>query len=153
MIPTLRCCSLAVAVASVFLSVGCLTPREEAKLAAFPGNRVFDPQSVGELPEGKESYFGKVAQSSTQSVNLLVLAPDAMLKKRYHEQHDLTLVVVAGSAIVQVEETRYFVKPGEVVFLPRMTAYAVMPHETEKPFSALLIFSPPFEPADTMLED
>lgn len=138
--------------AGAFLLGGCLSAREEAKQADFPRNRVFDPEGTPPLPPGKDHFFGEIDRGGTQSVCLLMLAPDAVLKKRYHAGHDLTLIVVSGSAIVQVEETRYFVKPGGAVFLPRMTAYTVMPHESEKAFTALMVFSPAFDQTDTVLE-
>jgi mannose-6-phosphate isomerase-like protein (cupin superfamily) len=140
-------------VAGAFLLSGCLSAREQAKLAEFPRNRVFQPESIGELPRGKDHGFGEMNRSGAQSLCLLMLAPDAMLKKRYHAEHDLTVFVVSGSAIVQVEETRYSVNPGAAVFLPRMTAYAVMPHESEKGFTAIMVFSPAFDEKDTILED
>ncbi|NIM33370.1 MAG: hypothetical protein GTN60_18830, partial [Pseudomonas stutzeri] len=54
------------------------------------------------------------------------------LSKRFHKEHDLTLLVASGSAIVIVEETRYFVTPGSAVILPRYTAYSILPHRSER---------------------
>lgn len=140
-------------VAGAFVLSGCLSAREEARLAEWPRNRVFEPESASALPQGRDHFFAEVDRSGSQSLCLLMLAPDAMLKKRYHAAHDLTMFVVAGSAIVGVEETRYLVKPGAAVCLPRMTVYAVMPHESEKGFTALMVFSPAFDEKDTILED
>lgn len=143
---------LTLLLAACATAMGCTTPRMEARLDRFPRNRVF---RADELPEiGEEGYvFGEYDRGGEQSLCLLQLAPDAALAKRFHKGMDLTLVVVEGSAIVQVEETRYFVKPGDAVLLPRYTAYAILPHKTETPFSALMVYSPPYEKADVTLED
>jgi mannose-6-phosphate isomerase-like protein (cupin superfamily) len=124
----------------------------EARLDRFPHNRVF---RAGELQEiGDAGYvFGEYDRGGEQSLCVLRLAPDTKLAKRYHAKMDMTLFVVEGSAIVEVEETRYFVTPGDAVLLPRYTAYAILPHRTEKPFTALMVFSPPYDKDDVTLED
>lgn len=133
---------------------GCLTHRQEALLSQRPQNRVFEPgRSVAALAEGELFSFGEYDRGGAQSVCVLKLAPDAVLTKRYHARHDMTLFVVSGTAIVMVEETRYLVTPGSAVLLPRLTAYAIMPHDTEQELTALLIYSPPFDAEDTILED
>jgi mannose-6-phosphate isomerase-like protein (cupin superfamily) len=144
--------SLLAVLSACAAAAGCMTPRMEAKLDRFPRNRVF---RAAELPAiGEEGYvFGEYDRGGEQSLCLLQLAPDTRLAKRFHAGRDLTLFVVAGSAIVQVEETRYFVNPGDAVLLPRYTAYAVLPHMTEVPFSALLVYSPPYDQTDVTLED
>jgi mannose-6-phosphate isomerase-like protein (cupin superfamily) len=131
---------------------GCMTPRMEAKLDRFPHNRVFRAGELRDIGEGGY-VFGEYDSGGEQSLCLLQLAPDTKLAKRYHAGRDMTLFVVEGSAIVQVEETRYFVNPGDAVLLPRYTAYAILPHRTEKPFTALMVFSPPYDKADVTLED
>lgn len=141
--------------ATALLPAGCLTARQRAKEAEeFPRNRVFEPGSVSEMPAGKDFLFAEFDRGGTQSVCLLMLAPGAELKKRYHADHDMTMFVVSGEAIVAVEETRYTVKPGSAVLLPRLTAYTVLVSpKTDKGFTALVVFSPPFDEKDTVLED
>lgn len=142
----------AVVCGMLLLSCGCLTPRQEARLDRFPHNRVFLPDSAPKLPEGQAHRFYEFDAGEGQSICLLQLAPDAARQKRYHAYHDMTLFVVAGTAVVQVEGTRYFVTPGSAVLLPRLTAYAILPHRAEEPFQALLVYSPPFDGTDTVLE-
>jgi len=143
-----------VAVLACLLSFGgCLTARQQALAFRQPHNRVFRPDvSVAALPQDKKASLRDFDQGGSQSVCLLQLAPDAELTKRYHARHDMTMFVVSGSAIVMVEETRYFVTPGSAVLIPRLTAYSVMPHKTDEEFRALLVYSPPFRGADTVLE-
>ena len=148
---------LVMLVAGAMALTGCLTARQQAQMAAPPTNRVFQPESVAALPPDRDHYFGEFDRSGTQSICLLMLTPDAALTTRYHADHDLTLFVVSGSAIVQVEETRYFVGPGSAVLLPRLTAYSIVPKEMEnaaaKGLTALMVFSPPFNEKDTKLEE
>ncbi len=105
------------------------------------------------LEEGRASSFRLCERSETQSVHLLQLRKDAVLNERYHRHHDLTLLCVAGSAIVQVEGERDFVQSPAAVFIPRLRAYKIIPHETETEFAALMVYSPPFDGEDLVLTE
>lgn len=139
------------------LLAGCLSERQQAVLMAQPQNRVFDPAKARlGLPAGQAVSLAEWDRSGAQDIVLLQLAPDARLDKRYHKRHDLTLVIARGTAIVTVEESRYFVGPGAAVFLPRMTAYSVVPQKAEDgtgptTVAALLVFTPPYDPEDVHL--
>jgi len=143
-----------VAILSLPVLTGCLTERQQAVLWQQPANRVLDPAGIDmTLPAGKAYSLSEYDRSGTQDMMLLLLAPNAQLEKRYHKLHDLTLVILRGTAIVTVEETRYFVGPGSAVFLPRMTAYAVTPQKPKDgsapaEVAALLLFTPPYDPED-----
>ncbi|MFO7956278.1 MAG: hypothetical protein R6X33_04195 [Candidatus Brocadiia bacterium] len=132
---------------------GCLTERGKALVERQPTNRIFQPDAVRPMEEGEGYAFYEYDGGGSQNVCVLQLAPDATLAKRYHKRHDLTLLAVSGSAIVQVEESRYFATPGSAIILPAFTAYAVMPHRTEEPFVALMVYSPPYDGEDVVLED
>jgi mannose-6-phosphate isomerase-like protein (cupin superfamily) len=142
---------LVTVLALIPLLAGCLTRRQQALVERRPHNRVFTPEEA-EIPEGQSYSFTHFDQGGSQDVMVLKLAPEAKLTRRYHADHDLTLIMSVGSAIVQVEETRYFVEQGAAVVLPRMTAYAVMPHRTEEPITAVMVYSPPYDPEDVHLE-
>ncbi len=142
------------------VSFGCLSDRQEAVLNRQPGNPPFKPQRLAALGEGETHSFGEYDRGFSQNVCVLQLAPTAALKTRYHAEHDLVLVVVAGRAIVTVEGTRRVVQPGSAVILPRYTAYSVTPKgppegeaEAEpEEFVALMVYSPPFEGEDVVVE-
>jgi len=136
--------------ASVLLT-GCLTRRQRELVFRQPTNRVIGPELVEPLAPGESQASYVYNQSDAQNICMLQLAPGARLARRYHKAHDLTLVVISGSAVVVVEDTRYSVEAGSAVFLPRYTAYAVLPHETEEGFAALAIYSPPWEGKDVVL--
>jgi len=151
-------CLLTVGVIALLpLLTGCLTASQQAVLMAQPQNRLFDPAKAQlGLPAGQAVSLAEWDRSGAQDIVLLQLAADARLDKRYHKMHDLTLVIVRGTAIVTVEESRYFVGPGAAVFLPRMTAYSVVPQKAEDgtgptEVAALLVFTPPYDPEDVYL--
>jgi len=147
-LPSVLICLLA------FLPLGgCLTARQKAQLSRQPINRVFDPGEVAPLAWGEDQRLALHAQGGAQSICVLQLAKGAKLGKRYHKSHDVTLMVVSGSAIVRVEDVPYFVEAGSAVFLPRYTAYAVLPHKTETELVALLAYTPRYEGKDVVLED
>ena len=132
---------------------GCLTPRQEAQLDVFPRNRTFQADEVVPLGAERTAFLGEYDNGGGQSICILQLAPGATLEKRYHTWSDLTLSVVQGRGIVQVETTRYRVEPGSAVLLPRLTAYAVLPDGGEEEFVALLVYSPPFDGYDVVVEE
>jgi mannose-6-phosphate isomerase-like protein (cupin superfamily) len=131
---------------------GCLTPRQQAQLDVFPRNRVFQPGSISPLGPEQTSHLGEYDNGGGQNICLLQLAAGARLQKRYHSASDVTLVVVRGRGVVEVETTRYRVEPGSAVLLPHLTAYAVLPDAGDEEFDALLICSPPFDGSDVLVE-
>jgi mannose-6-phosphate isomerase-like protein (cupin superfamily) len=58
--------------------------------------------------------------------------------------------VARGSAIVQVEDTRYTAEPGAAVVLPRYTAYSVLPTGGEE-LLAVLTYTPAFHGKDVVV--
>ena len=82
---------------------------------------------------------------------MLGLASDAVLRERYHREHDLTIVCLAGSAIVKIERARTFVEAPACVVVPRLHSYSIVPHGAEADFVALLVYSPPFDGLDEVL--
>jgi len=148
-----------VAVLALPALTGCLTARQKALLWQQPSNRVLDPAKVDmKLPAGKSYSLAEYDRCGTQDMMLLLLAPNARLEKRYHKDHDLTLVIMRGTAIVTVEDMRYFVGPGSAVFLPRLTAYALEPQKPKdgaapSEVAALLVFTPPYDAEDVYRAD
>jgi len=140
--------------AALLCAPGCRSPREIMQETRRPRNRVFNAAEM--LPKirleaGKEASFLEWERTDTQSFHVLQLAPDAVLDERFHENHDLSLMCISGSAIVEVEGERHFVEPPTVVVIPRLRAYRILPHRTEKEFVALMVFCPPFGGEDWVL--
>ena len=133
------------------LTGGCLTERQRSQMLRQPTNRVFEPGEVEPLGPEQTHRFGEFDGGDSQNACLLQLNSEAELSKRFHKEHDLTLLVASGSAIVIVEETRYFVTPGSAVILPCYTAYSILPHRTEGDFVAVMVYSPRYEGEDVVL--
>jgi mannose-6-phosphate isomerase-like protein (cupin superfamily) len=144
-------CSAGFLLVVCLLACGCLTERQRAQMLRQPTNRVFQPDEVQPLGPDETHLFGEFDAGGSQNTCLLQLDSEAKLTKRFHKEHDLTLLAASGSAIVIVEETRYFVTPGSAVILPRYTAYSILPHRSEDDFVALMVFSPPYEGEDVVL--
>ena len=136
---------------SVFLS-GCRTAREKARQERRPENTVYEvPDQIPDLPEGQDATFSLWNQTEAQSVHLLQLSAEAALEKRYHAEHDVTILCLSGNAIVEVEGERHFVQPPAAVVIRRLWSYRIISHRSEEDFVALLIYSPPFEGEDAVL--
>lgn len=147
---SIRSCTIGLAIVSMLPLLGCLTNRQVAKLTRRPRNVVFKPTDAVPLTEGETHAFYEYDRGGSQSLFVLQLAADARLKKRYHEAHDLVLTVVRGSAIVQVEDTRYTADVGAAVVLPRYTAYSVLPTGGEE-LLAVLTYTPAFHGKDVVV--
>jgi len=143
-----------VGAAALVLGAGCRTPREKMQESQRPRNTVLEVSEL--VPEaGVGDAAGAslrlVERSGAQSLHLLQVGSEAVLEERYHARHDLTLVCLRGSAIVEVEGKRYVVEPTAAVVIPRLYGYKVLPHETEGGFVALAVYSPPYEGEDVVL--
>ena len=143
-----------VGAAALLALAGCQSPREIMQEFRRPRNTVVElsklPPGMA-LAEGEKSKFALLELSNTQSMYLLLLAKDAMLTRRRHRGHDVTLVCVAGNAIVEVEQERQLVSPPAVVFIPRFYSYKIVPHRTDKDFVGVMVISPPFDDEDWVL--
>ncbi len=129
--------------------LGCMTERQKARIMRRPTNVAFEPGDAA--PLGEETFrFYEYDRGGSQSLCVLQLAADARLKKRYHKNHDVVLSIVAGSAIVEVEKTRYTLSRGSAVVLPRYTAYSLLPTRGDD-LLAVLVYTPPFDGRDVEL--
>jgi len=150
-----RAVSATVIVAALSLCLpGCMTPREKMQETRERQSLVLNLAEIlpkVSLAQGEDTWLLEMWRSGTQSVTVLMLPGDAVLERRYHETHDLTVVCVRGNAIVEVEGERQLARPPACVFLPRLTAYKILPHESGVDFAALLIYSPPFDGKDCFL--
>ena len=145
---------VSISLIALFVSTGCRSAREKAQQRRRPQNVVFEAkQQIPELelPEGQNASFTLWNQTNTQSIHLLQVDRDVKLTRRYHANHDMTLLCISGSAIVAVEQERHFVESPSAVVVPRLLSYEIIPHRTEEDFVALLVYSPTFTGEDTVL--
>ena len=136
---------------------GCQTPRQRVLEAHRPRNFIFEAERLREpdvqLQQGEPASMVLFEQSDNQSLHVLQVARDAVLEPRHHKAQDLTLLCVAGSAIVEIQGTRYILRPRSAVFVPRYFEYKIVPHESEEDFAAIAVFSPPYRPEDVVLSE
>ncbi|MFP4176049.1 MAG: hypothetical protein ACOC2T_03955 [Planctomycetota bacterium] len=150
--------TFAVVTSIVMLSLtfltGCRTERERVQADRQPQNTVFDvPEEFDELKvdEDEPVAFALWNQNETQSTFILRIKDGAELSRRFHRKHDLTLVCLAGNAIVNVEGERQFVESPAALTIPRLWSYEIIPHKTTDDFTAMLIYSPTFEGDDVVV--
>ena len=135
---------------------GCMSEREIMLETRGPHSTVISAPAIlqgAELAEGESSFYGVAGGTGTQSVYVLRLAGDAVLHARHHKGHDLTIVCVAGSAIVEIEKERSFVEAPACIVVPRLHKYRIVPHRGEVDFMAFLVYSPPFDGEDEVLAE
>ncbi len=149
--PTRFRLSMLAAAVAVLCVGGCVSPRDVAAEWGHPKKRVCRDAVVPPLAPGESHYFAEIDSAGGQSLCVLRLAPAAIVKKQYHKRQDLTLTIIQGHVIVQVEKTRYLVGPAESVLLPRLTAYAILPRDGSAEVLATMVFSPSFSAADTVV--
>lgn len=133
--------------------VGCslLRPRPEEGVAVQ--NLVFHTEKM--LPEialgeSEERSMVLYHRSERQGVYILQIASDATLGPQYNSRQDMVLLCVGGSGVVEIEGTRYVVRPRSAVFVPRHATYRIVPGESGEDFAALVVFSPPYRPGDAV---
>jgi len=144
----------AAALALLIALLGCQSTRERVLEREEPRNLVFQTQKMLPQIQLRETEKGSMAlfeQSQDQSVHILQVARNATLLPRYHVRQDLTLVCVSGSAIVEIEGTRYALNPSSVAFVPRLHSYTILPHGPGGDFVAIVVFSPPYRAEDVVL--
>jgi mannose-6-phosphate isomerase-like protein (cupin superfamily) len=133
---------------------GCRTPRMKYLQARQPQDEHFEPAAVlSQMAARGRGPLAEVARAPGQHVCMLKLPAGGELKPRYHKRTDVTLVGVAGRAIIRVEDARYVLQPGHVVVVERMAIYGILLHEGDEDFGALMICSPSFDRRDIVLQD
>jgi quercetin dioxygenase-like cupin family protein len=78
------------------------------------------------------------------------LAPGAAETPHTHEDHDLVVEVVSGSARVHTAGAVILAKPGTKIEIPSGTVHWAENLSKTEPAEAIVIFSPPFDGKDTV---
>ena len=134
-----------------FFTSGCRTAREKALETSKISNTLLKPHDLpadAQLPKGQKAQLLKWNATSDQSQHLLQLASEAVMETRYHPRHDLTLTVVEGEGVVEIEGERYKVGISDAVTIPRFHSYKILVQEDSPLFKAVAIYSPPYTGKD-----
>ncbi len=67
----------------------------------------------------------------------------------YHRFHDLTVVMMRGSGVIDIEGRRYEMRPGDVVHVQRGVRHFFR-NTGSSPAASFVTFSPPFDGRDTV---
>ncbi|MCZ6598964.1 MAG: cupin domain-containing protein [Planctomycetota bacterium] len=82
----------------------------------------------------------------THSASLVtVVAP---LPPHYHARHEETVVIVAGTGRMWIDDVAFVMEPGLVVHVPMGSVHSIEP---DGALTALTIFTPPFDGVDRVL--
>jgi mannose-6-phosphate isomerase-like protein (cupin superfamily) len=99
------------------------------------------PGPVGALDLGRTAWVS----------HHLAVVRDAEVP-HYHRFHDLTVVVLRGEGVMDIEGRKYGMKPGDVIFVNRGLRHFFRNTSTEV-CAAFVTFSPPFDGRDTVTAD
>ena len=67
----------------------------------------------------------------------------------YHRFHDLTVVVLRGEGVMDIEGKRFAMKAGDVVHINRGVRHYFR-NSSKDPAASFVVFSPPFDGRDTV---
>lgn len=111
-------------------------------------------QKVDNLPslKQKQPYDNIVTQAmnSDSSVTSNVIWIKSEVKPHYHANHSEHVMVIEGEGQLLLGHQTYFVKPGDLIYIPKGTIHAV--RVTSKlPMKVLSIYSPQFDGSDRVM--
>ncbi len=120
-------------------------------LAACRSTAAFDEPHVLRLDPPLPSDVGEVAgvlveplfESPLQSASLVTVVEP--LPPHYHAHHEETVIVVAGTGRMWIDDVAFVMEPGLVVHIPKGSVHSVEP---DGALTALTIFTPPFDGKD-----
>jgi mannose-6-phosphate isomerase-like protein (cupin superfamily) len=127
---------------------GCESPRE--KLPSLSPRLKLDPSALAGHPlkEGAAYQLLTLQDTGRSSLHVFRLKVGGELPARWHEKSDLTILSMEGGAIVEIEQDRYAMKPGQAVMVPALRQYRILHHGSDKDFVAAFVFAPAYDPAD-----
>ncbi|MEM7306367.1 MAG: cupin domain-containing protein [Planctomycetota bacterium] len=82
---------------------------------------------------------------ATPTLSAALASTKISLPAHYHERHEETVLIIAGTGAMWIDGQRYAVEPGMLIHVPRGAVHRVEP---DGPISALSIFTPPFDGED-----
>lgn len=139
---------LLAACAALLPSIGCRTARENLP-ALSP--RLFLDKSVLQdhpIPEGKTYQLLTLQETPKCSVHILRVKVGSEVPSRYFKKSDMFISCIEGGAIVQIEDDRYALKPGQSVLVPFYRVVHIIHNGSDKDFVAAVVFAPAYDPGD-----
>jgi quercetin dioxygenase-like cupin family protein len=146
--------------ASVLVVCGCFVTKKPGEFVeslrnptSFP--EIFSPEIkyIDEildekgLAEDENVKIVPLGIDKSTSVYLFQIRQGAEMDTHYHKHHDQILYIKKGSGIVALNGTRYPVKEGMVVMIPRTSIHKYI-NTGKETIIAVSMFSPPFDGKD-----
>ena len=141
------------AVACVIAVIGCAGTRRKAPHAfldyalAPVGADLDTLLAAYPLAPGANVLAVELGRSETVSHHLVQVREGEA--PHIHERHDLTVVMLRGTATLTVDAEQRAIDAGDVMFIPRGRAHFVR-NTGRAPAVAFVVFSPPFQGPDAV---
>jgi quercetin dioxygenase-like cupin family protein len=117
----------------------------------FPATKDIDEiVKENKLAEGENIKVIPIGESKSTSVYLIQVRGNAEMDAHYHKLHDEMVYVKKGSGVLELDGTRYGIRDGMLLVIPRMTVHKFVNTGNESNI-AISVFSPPFDGEDIEL--
>lgn len=99
------------------------------------------------LAEDENVKIIPIGKDKSSSIYLFQIRQNAEMDAHFHKLHDEIVYIKKGSGILELNETRYSVKEGMMVVIPRLSVHKYV-NTGEVTSIAVSILSPPFDGKD-----
>lgn len=99
------------------------------------------------LAEGENVKVIPIGKDKSSSIYLFQIRQNAEMNAHFHKLHDEIVYIKKGSGIFELNETRYSVKEGMMVVIPRLSVHKYV-NTGEVTSTVVSILSPPFDGED-----
>jgi quercetin dioxygenase-like cupin family protein len=117
----------------------------------FPATKDIDEiVKENKLAEDENIKVIPIGESKSTSVYLIQVRGNAEMDAHYHKLHDEMVYVKKGSGVLMLDGTRYGIRDGMLLIIPRMTVHKFINTGSELNI-AISVFSPTFNGEDIEL--
>jgi quercetin dioxygenase-like cupin family protein len=99
------------------------------------------------LAEDENIMIIPIGKDKSSSIYLFQIRENAEMDAHYHKSHDVIMYIKKGSGILELDGSRYSVKEGMMVVIPRLSVHKFT-NTGEETNIVASIFSPPFDGND-----
>ena len=99
------------------------------------------------LAEDENVMIIPIGKDKSSSIYLFQIRENAEMDAHYHKSHDVIMYIKKGSGILELNDTRHYVKEGMMVVIPRLSVHKFT-NTGEVTNITVSIFSPPFDGDD-----
>jgi mannose-6-phosphate isomerase-like protein (cupin superfamily) len=138
---------VAVAVLAVLVGCGGKTSNPHLALRYEKGWDLRDLDAILERAPAGDTAVVSLGRTAWVSHHLAVVRTEE--QPHYHRFHDLTVVLLRGEGVLNVEQKRIAMKAGDVVHVQRGVPHFFR-NGGKAPAAAFVVFSPPFDGRDTI---